>query len=85
MRELFNKLISPFGLELEMIWDWKGETQWSNHFGNKVYLSEKSAIDAINQMRLSGVYLKTNKFRVIPLYRVEKSYFRNITINKILK
>ena len=63
---------------------------WEHHWNHKIYSSKDQAIDSISQTRLStgNIYIngkmKTKEFRVIPLYFVNKNYYRNITINKIL-
>ena len=73
-----------YGWIIEMSWDYgNGKVVWNNHYNHKIYSSEKAAIDAINQMRQTPYY-KKNEFRIITLYRVDKSFFRNLTINKIL-
>lgn len=40
---------------------------WEAHYNHKVYKTEKEAVDAIRQMKLTGLY-KNYEFRKFPLF-----------------
>jgi heme oxygenase len=60
---------------------------WSQHWKRKIYTSKDSALDAINQFRIScsrKSSLTKDEFRIKPLYSFKNNGWRNHIINKII-
>lgn len=59
-------------------------SKWYNHNNHKIYRSREDALDAVNQLVHNySRYFKYN-YRILPLYQLERDFYRNYVINKIL-
>ncbi len=59
-----------------------GEDRWGQHWKNKIYHNKSSAIDAVNQFRLTSSDIPD--FRIKPLYSFKNSGWRNYLIGKLI-
>jgi hypothetical protein len=78
--ETYSKLVYGYSIEVNWSGDLKSENNWHTYYTNKIYCSEKSAIDAILQIPKTG----KESFRLVTLYRMSNMDFREYKINKIL-
>lgn len=76
----------PCGWIVETRWLYKEIwSAWGQHWNYKIYLGEKTALEALVQLRLHdekefGKY----QYRLVPLYNLPKTEVRRITIEKII-
>lgn len=73
-----------YGWSVEIKWVNNQNSSWTNHWNHRIYNSRSVALEAIIQFKKSGIYNNID-FRILPLYVVDNSYIREISINKILK
>jgi hypothetical protein len=78
--ETYSKLVYGYSIEVNWSGNLKSRNSWHTYYTNKIYSSEKSAIDAILQIPKKG----KESFRVVTLYRMGNMDFREYKINKIL-
>ena len=65
----------------------KYQTDWSTHYGNHLYQSRQSALDAYIKINDPTNSYNTSfywEFRVVPLYKLSEPEYRDMKINKIL-
>jgi hypothetical protein len=73
-----NEGLVPYGYSIEQKYN---STSWHTYWTNAIYNSLSSALNAITQIPKS----KDNEYRIVPLYRLQGSAFREYKINEILK
>jgi len=75
-----------YGWAIEVLDKKYNNLSWQNQWNHKIYNTKMQAVEAINQIRLSDPSIADRiEYRVIPMYKADQSFYRNIIINKVLK
>lgn len=73
--------IQIYGWAVESRYHYNGQwTNWYTHWNHKIYNGKEVAIDACAKM---GTHM-SNEYRVIPLFRMNDSQYRDHKLNRIL-